>query len=120
MNEEPQDYVRYALRSAGFTPTDEIVNQVYATATALALHPSIIVDDLIAALRAYAPAARSLEFIASMQQLQTQAGQTQEELGTVSQAILDMAVALPEEKPKQKMPYYQKDKAHWWKGRRPV
>lgn len=59
-------------------------------------------------------------FEQAMTQLINQAGQAQEELGTLSQAILDMAAALPEAKPKQKVPYYQKDKAHWWKGRRPV
>ena len=59
-------------------------------------------------------------FEQAMTQLINQAGHTQEELGTLSQAILDMAAVEPEEKPKQRVPYYQKDKAHWWKGRRPV
>lgn len=117
---EAQEYVRSVLSLAGFThPTNEIVDQIYATAVqasyAVNAHPYSMVDALVDALRSYYPVAKSLEFIESIEQLQSQAGQMQEELATVSQSLLDMARET-QEKPRQKMPYYQKDKASWWKG----
>jgi hypothetical protein len=124
MSEESQFYVRHALHSVGFTPTDEVVSQICAAAEKVGIagnvDPYFAIDAFIAALRAYAPTAASLEFLESIQKLQTQAGQAQEELGAVSQAILDMAAIEPEAKPKQRVPYYQKDRAQWWKGRRPI
>lgn len=123
MTEEPQFYVRHALHSAGFHPTDEIVSQICTTAEEMGIagntDPYFAIDAFIAALRAYYPTATSLEFLESIEKLQSQAGQSQEELSAVSQAILDMA-AETEAKPKPKMPYYQRNKAQWWKGRRPV
>lgn len=124
--EEPKGYIRYVLHSAGFNhPTDEIVDQIYAATIqgniVSGIHPYSIVDALVEALRAYAPAARSLEFIESMQQLQAQAGESEAELDDISQGILRLAEETSQPaKPKQKMPYYQRNKAQWWKGRRPV
>ena len=126
MTEEPQNYVRWLLYSAGFAnPTDELVNEIYATAlrssAVVALHPYVIADALVSLLRAYYPVVKSLEFIESMQQLQTQAGGSEAELDDISQGILRLAEEIPQPvKPKQKLPYYQKDRAQWWKGRRPV
>ena len=125
--EEPKGYIRYALHSAGFTnPTDEIINEIYAAAiqggiAAGGVHPYDIIDALVDVLRAYYPMVKSLEFIESMQQLQTQTGESEAELDDISQGILHEASETPQKaSPTQKMPYYQKDKAYWWKGRRPV
>lgn len=63
----------------------------------------------------------SFEFIESIQQLQTQAGMSEAELDDISQGILRLAEEIPQPaKTKQRMPYYQRNKAQWWKGRRPV
>lgn len=56
----------------------------------------------------------------AMIQLTNQAGSSSAEIAEIAQGIHCLAGQLPDlpaKPPKQKMPYYQKDKARRWKGR---
>ena len=119
-----QSYACLVLRSAGIQPTDELVTQICVAAEQGSIvtgdHPYIIVDALVDVLRAYPPPKQPIQdFGQAMQQLINQAGESAASLDGISQGILRMASETPQPaKPKQKAPYYQKDKQQWWKGKR--
>jgi hypothetical protein len=54
----------------------------------------------------------------AMTKLVNQAGSSAAEIAQISQGILTLAEETPQ--PAQKIPYYQRDKAQWWKGTKRV
>ena len=100
--------LKYELASAGYS--EEQIQEVEQSVIMGGIVCGSIEQfayDFLVVFRAYHSFGRAIT------QLVNQAGSSQAEVEQLSQGILQLAEETP--KPKQKMPYYRKDKAQWWK-----